>query len=255
MKLTFLGTGSAFTVDDNFHSNMLLQNDAGQNLLIDCGSDARHSLHRLGYTHKDVNDVYVSHLHADHAGGLEWLGFTHKFDPHCHMPKLYISETLAENLWQHTLSGGMRSIKEYPSKLSTYFGVQVIPTKIKKFLWCNIEFELVKTIHIYDFHHLVPCYGLFFKANNKSVYITADTTFIPQALEKYYRSADIIFHDCETSATHSSVHAHYDDLKTLPKDIKQKIWLYHYNPGTLPNAQSEGFNGFARAGQVFDFAL
>lgn len=253
MKLIFLGTGSAFTVDHNFHSNMILQNDAGQRLLIDCGSDARHSLYRLGLSHKDIQHVYISHLHADHAGGLEWLGFTHKFDPSCHLPKLYISETLEDALWQHTLSGGMRSIKEYPSKLSTYFDVQVISNKVKKFHWSDIEFELVQTVHIYDFHHLVPCYGLFFRANNKMIYITADTTFIPQTLEKYYQQADIIFHDCETSHSRSSVHAHFDDLKTLSRDIKQKMWLYHYNPGELPNALAEGFKGYAQPGQEFDF--
>ena len=40
MRLTFLGTGSAFTMQ-NFQSNMLLE-DGGRRLLIDCGGDVRH---------------------------------------------------------------------------------------------------------------------------------------------------------------------------------------------------------------------
>ena len=42
MKLTFLGVGSAFTLQ-YYQSNMLVDVPEGK-LLIDCGSDARHSL-------------------------------------------------------------------------------------------------------------------------------------------------------------------------------------------------------------------
>ena len=55
---------------------MILESEDGSKLLIDCGTDARHSLHELGLSYKDIEHVYISHLHADHAGGLEWLGFS-----------------------------------------------------------------------------------------------------------------------------------------------------------------------------------
>jgi len=32
------------------------------------------------------------------------------------------------------------------------------------------------------------------------------------------------------------VHAHYDELLTLPK---KKMWLYHYGPGPLPDAKKK----------------
>jgi hypothetical protein len=32
------------------------------------------------------------------------------------------------------------------------------------------------------------------------------------------------------------------------------MWLYHYNPGHLPDARADGFRGFVKKGQVFDFA-
>lgn len=71
MKLIFLGTGSAFTIGaSNFHSNMILEDDHKNQLLIDCGSDARFSLHEQGFSHRHITDVYISHLHADHAGVL-----------------------------------------------------------------------------------------------------------------------------------------------------------------------------------------
>jgi hypothetical protein len=65
--------------------------------------------------------------------------------------------------------------------------------------------------------------------------------------------ADIIFHDCETASVKSGVHAHYTELLTLSETIRNKIWLYHYNPGALPDAKKDGFRGFVKKGQCFDF--
>ena len=85
MKLTFAGTGSAFCMAaDNFQSNMVLETtpsgeDRPQRLLIDCGSDARHSLRNLGFMPNDFDGVYISHLHSDHIGGLEWMALANYF--------------------------------------------------------------------------------------------------------------------------------------------------------------------------------
>src|SRR5688500_12374647 len=112
MKLVFIGAGSAFTVDkNNYNSNMLLQNSNQKRLLIDCGSDARRALYDLCLTYHDIQDVYISHLHADHAGGLEWLAFCTKFDTRCNKPRLYISEHQVKYLWDNVLSGGLNSLE------------------------------------------------------------------------------------------------------------------------------------------------
>ena len=76
-KLLFFGSGAAFTVGaDNYQSNILLIHEQGDRLLIDCGSDIRFSLHAAGFSYLDITDIYVSHLHSDHAGGLEYMAFT-----------------------------------------------------------------------------------------------------------------------------------------------------------------------------------
>jgi hypothetical protein len=65
--------------------------------------------------------------------------------------------------------------------------------------------------------------------------------------------ADIIFQDCETAPFESGVHSHYGKLKTLPDKMKQKMWLYHYQDGDLPDARGDGFRGFVVKGQRFDY--
>ena len=140
MKLTFLGTGSAFTIGNgNYHSNLLLSSPSGRNLLIDCGSDVRHSLFEQNKTFRDVHDVYISHLHADHVGGLEWLAFTKKFNqPGSPKPRLYISEQLVEDLWQNVLCGGLSSLAECQAELSDYFDVVPIGLGLK-FNWKGLR--------------------------------------------------------------------------------------------------------------------
>ncbi|CCB86673.1 MULTISPECIES: MBL fold metallo-hydrolase [Parachlamydia] len=251
MKLLFLGTGSAFTVGDgNYHSNLLLQSDTHKNLLIDCGSDARFSLHEQNLDYQDIHDVYISHLHADHVGGLEWLAFQTKFNLEAHAkPTLYINNALAGPLWEHVLSGGLHSLENEEASLESFFHVKIIS---QTFEWEKIHFTLIPTTHVLSNHIPQPCFGLYITFKEKSIFITTDTQFDPQHLLPYFEKADLIFHDCETAAICSGCHARYPELATLPLAIKSKMWLYHYQPGPLPNALKDGFRGFVQKGDRFD---
>lgn len=251
MKIQFIGVGSAFTLT-NYQSNLLVISDSGKKLLVDCGSDARFALQELGLTHRDIDSLYISHLHADHVGGLEWLGFATKFDPQCPNPHLYISRYLKNELWHNVLSGGMLSLQGEVADLDTYFEVHSIP-KNGNFVWEGVEFQLIQTVHIMDGFSIVPSFGLIFTIHNIRSFLTTDTQFAPEQLKDFYGMADIIFQDCETSPFESGVHPNYNKLKTLPEKFKRKMWLYHYHDGDLPNAGSDGFLGFVTKGQVFDY--
>lgn len=251
MKLIFLGSGSAFTVGhDNYQSNMIFESDRGRKLLIDCGSDIRFSLNAVGLCHLDITDIYISHLHADHVGGLEYIGFTTKFDPRCNKPNLYASKELAHDLWYRTLSGGMRSIEGELASIDTFFEVHPI-CKGDSFIWEGVEFKLIRVIHVDNGYFMMPSYGLYFEVDGVKVLLSTDTQF-KKNLNDLYKQADIIFHDCETSFFPSGIHAHYNELMTLPAHIRSKIWLYHYEPGTLPDAEKDGFRGFVKRGQTFE---
>jgi ribonuclease BN (tRNA processing enzyme) len=255
MKLIFLGSGSAFTVGtNNYQSNMILESPQGHRLLIDCGSDARHSMHEQGLTYKDIQDVYISHLHADHVGGLEWLAFQTKFDPFCQKIRLHLSEQLVEPLWDHVLSGSLCCLEGSSPKLSTFFEVDPIPHN-GYFLWQKVKCQIVQTIHTICGYSLVPSFGLLLDINGFIVFITTDTQLAPNQIQDLYRKAHLIFQDCETSAHRSGVHAHYQELVKLEPEIKEKMWLYHYSDDPLPNAKKEGFKGFVQKGQSFHLSL
>lgn len=253
LKMTFLGSGSAFTVaPENYHSNILLE--VGKDtLLIDAGSDIRHSLREKNLSYLDIKNIYISHLHGDHTGGLEWLALTTHFDPdYKEKPNLFTSEEIIDDLWRKTLAGGLSTLPRKSPAIDSFFN----PRPIKEhdgFTWHSIKFQLVRTIHYYSNHELMPSYGLLFTYNKTRILFTSDTQSSPEYLAPFYEEADIIFHDCETTKHKSTVHSNYFELIHLPEHIKKKMWLYHYNPGPLPHAQNDGFLGFVTKGQSFLF--
>jgi len=92
-------------------------------------------------------------------------------------------------------------------------------------------------------------YGLFFESDlGNRVLMTSDTQFAPYQLTGMYDKSDIIFHDCETSPYRSGVHAHYEDLLTLPEETRAKIYLVHYGDNVdatwMQKAIDDGFKGF-----------
>jgi len=261
-----LGTGAAFTMQ-NWQTNFIIQRN-GKNLLIDCGSDIRWSLKENDMSFKDIDAVYVSHAHADHIGGLEYLGFTKYFtrramlqnnvqDP-MKLSTLFCERGLICSIWDNSLRGGMEGLEGIDATIDTYFDVQPV-NKNGSFIWEGLRFDIVQSLHISAKYKIVDSFGLMFTDDNgKRIYITTDVQFAPEtSMKAYYKEADVIIHDCET-LYRSGVHAHYDDLKTLSKDIKEKMWLCHYQDNVLDDwnnwkykAQTDGFKGFLKQGVVF----
>ncbi|KIM10191.1 MAG: metallo-beta-lactamase [Sulfuricurvum sp. PC08-66] len=256
MTLTFLGTGSAFTVGGNWQSNLFIENEKGNRLLIDAGSDVRHAMYEQGLSYRDFcgpeNGIYLSHCHGDHAQGLEYFGFTSMFDPTVKKPNLFLSKSLVQQVWENGLQAAMGSIQGDIVNLQSYFEIHPVEAN-GAFEWSGVTFRLVQTVHIMNGFAIVPSYGLLFKLGDKKIFFTGDTQHAPNQIQDFYKMADIIFQDCETSPYKSGVHANYKDLLTLSDEIKAKMWLYHYQPGALPDAIADGFAGFVVKGQKFSF--
>lgn len=266
-EIIALGTGSAFTMQ-NWQTNFIIKRN-GKNLLVDCGSDIRWSLRDQGLTFKDIDGVYISHAHADHIGGMEFLGFTRYFtklgmemsgapNP-LPLPKLYIERGMVKPLWDHSLRGGMEGLEGIDCNIETYFDVHPVP-KNGSFRWEGIKFDIVQSVHISAKYAVVDSFGLMFTDENKRrIYITTDVQFAPEtSMKAYYREADVIIHDCETLYK-SGVHAHYDDLRTLAPEIKAKMMLLHYQDNVLDDwdnwqnraVNEDGFRGFVKPGVIY----
>lgn len=266
MEFYVIGSGSAFTMK-NWQSNFLIRHN-GKNLLIDCGGDIRFALDEFNLKVSDIDAVYISHAHADHIGGLEWLGFCTLFNPMLPKPKIYGEATVLKDLWHKSLVGGMEGLEgtKYTENnadgvlLSTYFEVHpVFPNSF--FTWEGIRFDIIQSVHITAKYALSNSFGLMWSDpdTTERVYLTTDCQFSPEATMKaYYQEPQHIFQDCETSDFASGVHANYKFLRTLPNELKAKMWLYHYQDNVIDNfdewnekAIADGFRGFVKCGSIF----
>jgi ribonuclease BN (tRNA processing enzyme) len=255
MKIRFIGVGSQASDRDQYHSNMVVTSHTGKRMLIDCGGDARFALAECGIRAADLDAVYVSHLHSDHVGGLEWLALSTYFAKESRRLALYAEKVLLGRLWSNSLRGGLGCIREKRMQLADYFDCRPLAVATP-FYWEEIRFEMVKMLHIAGEQCSLHSYGLLMgtgTADGPSIFISTDAVFQPELLNRISPKADLIFHDCETAAFKTDVHAHYDQLCTLPAPVRKKMWLYHYqaNPGYTP--REDGFQGFVVKGQEFSF--
>ncbi len=267
MKIKFIGVGSAFTIPAYYQSNLLITAQSGKKLLVDCGSDARFSLNECNDENScgekdpcgEIDAIYISHLHSDHIGGMEWMAFKTYFDPNREKPRLFMEKNIMYEMWESSLKGGLGCIEGKCMHLTDYFDCSPV-SEDGFFLWEGICFSLIKMPHVITGYKDFYSYGILISEINPPqkgktggrVFFTTDTQFQPKLIADIAEKADIIFHDCETSPFKSVVHAHYDDLLSLPSDIKKKMWLYHYQPYPKVKPDEDGFKGFVIKGQEFD---
>jgi ribonuclease BN (tRNA processing enzyme) len=246
-----LGCGGAFAKLHQGQSNFLIEKD-GKKLLIDCGTDCKHLLNDFYKNDKIILDdiynyidsVYISHVHADHSGGLEWLGFSSFFMGDKKI-NLIIPENIKTELWGQTLKGGMGCISNKKMELEDYFNVYYIK---KSFKWNGIKFDLKENDHIGTYKQ---CYGLII---NDSIYFSGDNNFDKnhkQWLNENHEKFKVIFMDCDSS-NKVDVHPKFNELNELDSKIKEKMYLYHYGPTRTPYRQ-HGFKGALVKGQVINF--
>ena len=161
---------------------------------------------------------------------MEWLALSTYFAREPHRLKLFGEEHLLEKLWNNSLRGGLECLQTKCMTLADYFTCHAV-AEGGAFHWEGIRFTIVKMLHIVGTGCSHHSYGLLIDSGepgSRSVFISTDAVFQPELLQEIAAQAELIFHDCETSPHKTGVHAHYDELCTLPATIKEKIWLYHY---------------------------
>ena len=263
LKLRFLGVGNAFCSNSLYQSNVAIELPDNKLFLIDCGSDIRHSMKECypdinnGNVGKKIKYIYISHIHSDHVGGLEWPAFCTYFSPEQNKNiGLLVPNEMYNDLWDETLKGSLKTVTGKDNVcLQDYFKISKLINGFNlKDHTDSVKLDLVKSIHIKSSDNKFS-YGLFIRNGDKKTYYTTDVIFENyKTYSDLYNEATLIFHDCETTPFKSGVHSHYEELLTLPDDIKSKMYLYHYSDDALDryNPIEDGFLGFVKKDDVYD---
>jgi ribonuclease BN (tRNA processing enzyme) len=72
MRLQFLGSGDAFGSGGRFNMCMLVESKS-KRFLIDCGASSLIAMKRFNVSSDSIDTIFITHLHADHFGGLPFF--------------------------------------------------------------------------------------------------------------------------------------------------------------------------------------
>jgi ribonuclease BN (tRNA processing enzyme) len=269
MRIKVVGCGNAFS-HENYNQSFLLEEN-GRTMLVDCGHRIPLALQdpKVNESIENIDDIYISHAHADHIGGLEEVAFTRydwinrprtykDFGTNTKPPRLIANKDLLQNLWDKSLRGGLESMEGFVSNLSTFFEPVPVEPNIE-FEWEGWKVDLIQQVHVMSGSVIMPSFGIMFKKDgHESLYIVTDSQHCsPRQIEDFYRKADIIIQDCECIGVlpetrrflfGSGVHANYAQLAgyesansiKLDESIKEKMWLSHYQDFVKYNEDFQG---------------
>lgn len=231
MRATLVGTGDAFSRRFG-HTNVLVES-GDVRMMIDFGYQTPQRLEGLGYSLDQLTHVVISHIHADHVGGLEELAFLSRF-AYQRKVKLLTPTTLAGLLWEHSLRGGLEMIADEEGRarhcvLDSYFEVERLEEA-----WHSvgpISLLPFRTDHVPG----KDSWGFVLKdeATDGRMIFGCDTRVPHPQLMAEPIGADFargpIFHDCQLSKGGvSAIHVALNRIH-YPPEVQERVVLVHYN--------------------------
>ncbi len=267
LELFFIGTGSAFAAKGNQTNFILVKGDA--HIMVDFGATAPKAfLETTGLPLTDIEVVLPTHSHADHIGGIECLALMNRYVGQRIMKKSKIKMVIGREyqrvIWDYSLKGGLEwnegDCDDCAQKLSFRDFFDIIRPDWKMFqpreaftaMVGGIKLEIFRTKHIPEqsktWEDSFLSYGLFI---DDRLFISGDTRFDRDLIGMYADKSEVMFHDVQFFP--GAVHAPLADLKTLPSDVKKKMYLDHYSDDFEKQDISD-FAGWAMPGirYIFD---
>jgi glyoxylase-like metal-dependent hydrolase (beta-lactamase superfamily II) len=212
MRVYPIGVGTAFG-RRYFNTNFVIEFDSKEFLLVDCGITASRSLETIGMSVLDVENLFISHLHADHIGGVEELALKAKLKQGRKI-NLFISEKLVDGFWQ-SVRGGLEHTQLGRLGIDDYFNVSSYQDR---FGLDGVEFSSQPTNHVNGMMSFDLGFG--------DLLLTGDTIFSRDYVVNRTQSFGAVVHDCSFN-DFQKVHTHYKDL-IENRDLFNQLYIIHY---------------------------
>ena len=217
MKITVLGSGSAFSDPSRFNSAYLVESE-DQTFLIDCGSDALRALQKAKTDLFSIGDIFLTHLHADHSGGLPAvLTAMHVLDRKSPV-EVHVPSTQLEfvRLW-------LANLFIYNRRMSFETTLVPIHAGTKK-LNAHLEIEFIPTKHLQKYaEHAAAAeikplsFSVIVREGNNSFFFSSDFGSINEVRSYLECSLALV------EATHPNI----EDIAEITKRPHGRIFLTH----------------------------
>jgi ribonuclease BN (tRNA processing enzyme) len=218
VRIILLGTGTTLPQENRNASGLLVQIN-GEFLLFDIGNGILRQLARAIVDFKQVNNIFISHLHADHINDL---------------PLLLKANLMVKKKEKVTIFG--------PSTIRKVIGAwffEVYPY-LQRVL-DQIEIREIKAgcieasgwkLEVFPVQHGIEAYGFKLLANGKTMVYSGDTGFSEELIHAS-KNADILIHEC-SYPSEIEVKGHTSPLEVgriaQQANVKQLVLTHFYPP-------------------------
>ena len=244
MKVTLLGTGTPFPNAERFGSAILVEG-AGTKLLFDCGRGVVIRLTQAGVSPKQIDALFLTHLHSDHVVGIPdlWLsGWLLGRTKPLPIWGPQGTSSMAKHLAQ-AFAFDIRIRQTAPNPLPAK-GVEIDAKEIEQGEIYNDGSTRVSAFPV-DHGTVKPAFGYRVDSAGHSVVISGDTKFC-QTLVDFASGADCLIHAAWSAGGKNPVPqskrsiASAEDAARAFAIVKPKLGVvYHYK-------DEEGLGGAVR---------
>jgi len=249
MRVTLLGTGTPFPNAERFGSAILVE-VAGKTLLFDCGRGVVIRLTEAGVNPKDIDGLFLSHLHSDHVVGIPdlwlsgWFLGRSKPLPIWGSPGIH---GMAEHLAQ-AFAFDIHIRQAAPDPLPAK-GVEIDAKEIEQGEIYNDGLTRVSAFLV-DHGTVKPAFGYRVESAGHAVVISGDTKFC-QNLVDFAKGADCLIHAAWSASWKNPAPpsmrsiASAEDAGRVFAIVKPKLAvIYHYKTEEgLSDAVRKEYNG------------
>ena len=193
MELTLLGTGCPSVDHKRFGPSSLVTTKTVK-ILVDCGSGITQRLHELRVSSADIDALFFTHLHSDHAVDLYQLIISSWHSYRIKPWKIYgpkgtkkfvkkIMDAWADERKLRIAYESRASAKAFDIQVTEFRAIGNIKIKDLNIKYFAVDHKPVKF-----------AYGFNFKNKNKKLTISGDTRPC-ENLMKYAQSSDVLLHE------------------------------------------------------------
>lgn len=244
MKLQFLGSGDAFGSGGRFNTCMFVKTEQSA-FLIDCGASSLIAMKRFGVTANHISTILITHLHADHFGGIPFF--------------LLDAQFFAKRRTPLTIAGPPGIKQRIPAAMEVFFPGS---SETKQRFKLNIvelkpgvpaELDTMRvTPFVVDRDSVAPFFAYRIEVDDRILAYSGDTEWRDELIE-VGRNADIFV--CEAYFYEKQIRMHLD-FRTLEKHLPEiqpkRLILTHMSDDMLRRASTIGYET-AKDGLIISF--